>query len=50
MRAIIDAYGLPATRRGFLGRIIEYVIPETANEATVAADMTTHPAPSVTER
>jgi aminoglycoside phosphotransferase (APT) family kinase protein len=47
LRAIVDAYGLPASQRhGFLDRIIEYVISDTANEADdakVTSDMTSHP-------
>jgi hypothetical protein len=45
LRAIVDAYGLPANqRRGFLDRITSY--PTTANEADdakVTPDMTSHP-------
>jgi hypothetical protein len=47
LRAIVDAYGLPASQRhGFLDRIIEYVVSDTANEANdagVTPDMTSHP-------
>jgi hypothetical protein len=47
LRAIVDAYGLPASdRRGFLDRVIEYVVSDTANEADdagVAPDTTSHP-------
>jgi Phosphotransferase enzyme family len=47
LRAIVDAYGLPANQRhGFLDRIIEYVVSDTANEANhagVTPDMTSHP-------
>jgi hypothetical protein len=47
LRAIVDAYGLSANqRRGFLDRIIEYVISDPANEAddaNVTPDMTSHP-------
>ena len=36
-RAIVDAYGLPARqRRGFIERIIELVVHETAAEADAA--------------
>lgn len=47
LRAILDAYELPAyQRRGFVDRIIEFVISDTASEADnagVSPDTTTHP-------
>ena len=47
LRAIVDAYGLSAgQRRGFLDRMIEYVVSDTANEADAAEvtpEMTAHP-------
>jgi hypothetical protein len=47
LAAIVDAYGLTASqRRGFLGRIIEFAICDTAAEADdahVTTDMTSHP-------
>jgi hypothetical protein len=47
LRAIVDAYGLSAgERRGFLDRIVEYVVSDTANEADeagVTPETTAHP-------
>lgn len=47
LRAIVDGYGLPAgARAGFVDRIIEFVLCDTANEADDAAvtpETTTHP-------
>jgi hypothetical protein len=47
LRALVDGYGLAAgQRRGFLDRIIEFVVSDTANEADdagVTPDMTSHP-------
>jgi hypothetical protein len=47
LAAIVDAYGLTASqRRGFLDRIIEFAICDTAAEADdahVTTDTTSHP-------
>ena len=47
LAAIVDAYGLTAReRRGFLNRVIEFAICDTAAEAddaTITADTTAHP-------
>jgi hypothetical protein len=47
LRAIVDGYGLPASRRhGFVDRIIEFVVCDTAfeaDDARVAPDTTSHP-------
>ena len=47
LRAIVDGYGLPAARRrGFVDRIIEFVVCDTAfeaDDARVTPDTTSHP-------
>jgi hypothetical protein len=47
LRAVVDGYGLSARRRrGFLDRIVEYVVSDTANEADdagITPETTHHP-------
>ena len=47
LRAIVDGYGLAAAqRRGFVDRIVEFVVCDTANEADdagVTPELTSHP-------